>query len=123
MSEREIAGALSGHEEFLARTFDAWRDEFRGILEDHRRYIQDQLERIEREIEKKSDKENVDVLVRSIHEELHRHADEINRLHARVGEKLGTDTMWKIAAFALAIGGAVGGLIGFLINLLMKVRP
>lgn len=57
------------------------------------------------------------------HEELHRHADEINRLHSRVGAKLGTETMWKIAGFALAIGGSVGGLIGFLINLLMKVRP
>ena len=108
---------------FFTRAFEAWRDEFRGILENHRREIQDRLEKIEREIEKKSDKENVDVLVRGIHEELHRHTDEINRLHARVGAKLGSDTMWKIAAFALAIGGAVGGLIGFLINLLMKVRP
>ena len=63
------------------------------------------------------------MLVRGIHEELHRHTDEINRLHSRVGEKLGTEPMWKIAGFALAIGGTVGGLIGFLINLLMKVRP
>jgi len=61
--------------------------------------------------------------VRGIHEELHRHTDEINRLHGRVGERLGTETMWKIAGFALAIGGTVGGLIGFLINLMMKVRP
>jgi hypothetical protein len=65
----------------------------------------------------------IGVIERGIHEELHRHADEINRLHSCVGAKLGTDTRWKIAGFALAIGGSVGGLIGFLMNLLMKVRP
>lgn len=123
MTDQSQPGGTACHEEFLARTFDAWRQEFRNILENHRREIQDRLEKIEREIEKKSDKENVDVLVRGIHEELHRHTDEINRLHSRVGEKLGTETMWKIAGFALAIGGTVGGLIGFLINLMMKVRP
>lgn len=123
MTDHSQPGSATCHEEFLTRTFDAWRQEFRNILENHRREIQDRLEKIEREIEKKSDKENVDVLVRGINEELHRHADEINRLHSRVGGKLGTDTMWKIAGFALAIGGSVGGLIGFLINLLMKVRP
>ena len=41
-------------ERLLVRTFEAWRSEFRGILEDHRREIQDRLEKIEREIEKKS---------------------------------------------------------------------
>jgi len=46
-------------ERLLAKTFDAWRAEFRSILEDHRRDIQDRLEHIEREIEKKSDKENL----------------------------------------------------------------
>lgn len=122
MTEQPHPGASTGHEEFLARTFDAWRQEFRNILENHRREIQDRLEKIEREIEKKSDKENVDVLVRGIHVELHRHTEEINRLHSRVSAKLGTDTMWKIAGLALAIGGSVGGLIGFLINLIMKVR-
>lgn len=126
MDERELGQPPCNWEQserLLARTFESWRAEFRTILEDHRREIQARLEKIEREIEKKSDKENVDVLVRGIHEELHRHTDEINRLHSRVGEKLGTETMWKIAGFALAIGGTVGGLIGFLINLMMKVRP
>ena len=122
MSEKEMAGALSGHEEFLARTFEAWRDEFRGILEDHRLYIQDQLERIEREIEKKSDKENVDVQMRGIHDELHRHTEEINRLHARVGNKMGSETMWKIVGLILTLGGAIGGLMGFLINLLLRTK-
>ena len=46
-------------ERLLVRTFEAWRSEFRGILEDHRREIQARLEKIEREIEKKSDKETV----------------------------------------------------------------
>jgi len=123
MTDRPQTGGIACHEEFLTWTFDAWRQEFRNILENRRREIQDRIEKIERDIEKKSDKKNVDVLVRGIHEELHRHADEINRLHSRVGEKLGTETMWKIAGFALAIGGSVGGLIGFLINLMMKVRP
>jgi hypothetical protein len=50
---------LTASEEMLARTFDAWRKEFRGILENHRREIQDRLEKIEREIEKKSDKEKI----------------------------------------------------------------
>jgi len=43
---------LSASEELLARTFDHWREEFRSILESHRREIQDRLEKIEREIEK-----------------------------------------------------------------------
>ena len=47
------------------------------ILEDHRREIQNRLEKIEREIEKKSDKENVDMLARSIYSELRRHTEEI----------------------------------------------
>jgi len=106
---------LSASEELLARTFDHWREEFRSILE-----IQDRLEKIEREIEKKSDKENVEVLVRSIYSDLHRHAEEIDRLHARVGSKMGTETMWKIVGLVLTIGSTVGGLIGFLIHLLLR---
>lgn len=85
--------------------------------------IQDRLEKIEREIEKKSDKENVEVLVRSIYSDLHRHAEEIDRLHARVGSKMGTETMWKIVGLVLTIGSTIGGLVGFLIHLLLKVNP
>ena len=114
---------LSASEELLARTFDGWREEFRAILETHRREIQARLEKIEREIEKKSDKENVEIMVRGIHDELRRHADEIDRLHVRVTAKMGTETMWKLAALLLAVAGAVGGLFGFLIHLLMRLRP
>jgi predicted phage gp36 major capsid-like protein len=114
---------LTASEEMLARTFDAWRKEFRGILENHRREIHDRLEKIEREIEKKSDKENVDVLVRSINADLHRHAEEIDRLHNRVSTKVGTETMWKIIGLMLGIGTAVGGVIGYLINFTMRIKP
>lgn len=122
MNETKPNG-LSASEELLARTFETWRKEFRGILETHRREIQDRLEKIEREIEKKSDKENVDVLVRGIHADLHRHAEEIDRLHARISTKVGADTMWKVIGLALAIGTAGGGLIGYLINLILKLKP
>ena len=114
---------LSVHEELLARTFEGWREEFRGILENHRREIQARLEKIEREIEKKSDKENVEILVRGIHEELRRHGEEISRLHSRVSAKVGAETMWKLAALLLSVAGTVGALIGFLIHLLMRIKP
>ena len=124
MGERTTTpSGLSGSEELLARTFDHWREEFRSILENHRREIQDRLEKIEREIEKKSDKENVEVLVRSIYADLHRHAEEIDRLHARVGYKMGTETMWKIVGLVMTIGSTIGGLVGFLIHLMLKVNP
>ena len=71
-------------EAYLTRTFDVWRAEFRAILEDHRRDIQDRLEKIEREIEKKSDKENVDLLVRSLREDLRRHAEDIKAVSVKV---------------------------------------
>ena len=113
---------LSAHEELLARTFEGWREEFRGILENHRREIQARLEKIEREIDRKSDKENVEIIVRGIHDELRRHAEEIDRLHVRVGAKMGTETMWKLAALLLSVAGTVGALIGFLIHLLLRIK-
>ena len=73
--------------------------------------------------EKKSDKENVEVLVRGINSDLHRHAEEIDRLHTRVSGKVGTETMWKIVGLTLGVGTAVGGLIGYLINLTLRLKP
>ena len=105
-------------ERLLVRTFDAWRAEFRSILEDHRREIQARLEKIEREIEKKSDKENVDLLARSIHEELRRHADDIKNLYAGLNDKLGIKTMWKVVGLVLTLGSVFGGVVGFVIHLL-----
>jgi len=105
-------------ERLLVRTFDAWRAEFRSILEDHRREIQARLEKIEREFEKKSDKENVDLLARSIHEELRRHADDIKNLYAGLNDKLGIETMWKVVGLVLTLGSVFGGVVGFVIHLL-----
>ena len=46
MPDKPQATGLSASEELLARTFDHWREEFRSILESHRREIQDRLEMI-----------------------------------------------------------------------------
>ena len=105
-------------EAYLTRTFDVWRAEFRAILEDHRRDIQDRLEKIEREIEKKSDKENVDLLVGSLREDLRRHAEDIKAVSSQLQSKMGVETMWKVVTLVLALGGAIGGLIGFLLRAL-----
>ena len=51
LMKRTTSGSWADGERLLAKTFDAWRAEFRRILEDHRREIQDRLEKIEREIE------------------------------------------------------------------------
>jgi len=103
-------------ERLLAKTFDAWRAEFRSILEDHRRDIQNRLEHTEREIEKKSDKENVELIVRGINDELTRHAEQIRELNTGLGGKVGVDTMWKIAGLIVTIGGIVSGIISAVIN-------
>ena len=103
-------------ERLLAKTFDAWRAEFRTILEDHRRDIQNRLEKIEREIEKKSDKENVDLIVRGINDELARHAEEIKSLHAGLEGKVGVETMWKVVGLVVALGGIISGVISAIIN-------
>lgn len=107
-------------ERMLAKTFDQWRAEFREILEDHRRDIQSRLETIERRIEQKSDKESVDLIVRSIHDELGRHADEIKSLRSEVGSKVGTDTLWKIAGLVIALGGVLSGIISALVSHLRR---
>ena len=122
MSEHEHSdqpfGGWADGERLLVRTFDAWRAEFRRILEDHRREIQDRLEKIEREIEKKSDKENVDLLVRGVQDELHRHTEEIKNLQKGLNEKMGVETMWKVIGLVLTLGSVFGGIVGFVVHLL-----
>ncbi len=117
MEKENGSQELEKSERLLARTFESWRAEFRSILEDHRRDIQARLEKIEREIEKKSDKENVELIARGIREELCRHADDIKDLYAGLSRKMGTETMWKVIGLALALSGALGGILGFLIRL------
>ncbi len=104
-------------ERLLVRTFEAWRSEFRGILEDHRREIQARLEKIEREIEKKSDKETVELLVNSVQADLRRHADDIKTLEAGLTNKMDVQTMWKVVGLVLTLGAAVGGLVSFIVQL------
>ena len=120
MAENECQGPTKcgwvDSERLLVKTFDQWRAEFRSILEEHRRDIQDRLERIEREIEKKSDKENVELIVRGINHELTRHAEQITCLHAAVESKVGTDTMWKVVGLVVTLGGIVSGIISAIIN-------
>ena len=77
-------------------------------------------EKIEREIEKKSDKENVDLLVRSIQDDLRRHTDDIKNLQSGMNEKMGVETMWKVVGLVLTVGGAVGGVVGFLVHVLTE---
>ena len=103
-------------ERLLAKTFDAWRAEFRTILEDHRRDIQNRLEMIERRIESKSDRENVDLVVRGINDDLKRHAEEIKVLRAGLEGKVRIDTMWKVAALVVTLGGIVSGIISAVIT-------
>lgn len=74
------------------------------------------LEKIEREIEKKSDKENVDLIVRGINDELARHAEEIKSLHAGLEGKVGVETMWKVVGLVVALGGIISGVISAIIN-------
>lgn len=120
MSENQCQGPTKcgwvESERLLAKTFDAWRAEFRTILEDHRRDIQNRLEMIERRMEQKSDRENVDLVVRGINEDLRVHAEEIKTLHAGLEGKVGVDTMWKIVGLVVTLGGVVSGIISAIIN-------
>lgn len=120
MAENECQGpancAWVESERLLAKTFDAWRAEFRTILEDHRRDIQSRLDTIERSIEKKSDRENVDLIVRGINDELNRHADEIKTIRTGLEGKVGVETMWKVAGLVVALGGIISGVISAVIN-------
>ena len=120
MAENECQGpAKCGwveSERLLAKTFDAWRAEFRSILEEHRRDIQNRLEKIEREIEKKSDKENVELVVRGINDELARHAEEIKNLHTGLEGKVAIEALWKVVGLVVALGGIISGIISAVIN-------
>ena len=120
MAENECQGPTKcgwvESERLLAKTFEAWRAEFRTILEDHRRDIQNRLETIEHRMETKSDRENVDLVVRGINEDLRRHAEEIKGLHASIEGKVGVATMWKVVGLVVAVGGIISGIISAVIN-------
>lgn len=122
MAERECEGPTKcgwvESERVLAKTFDAWRAEFREILEEHRKDIQNRLEKIERQIEQKSDKEYVALMVSGINDELARHTDEIKGIQTALEGKAGTESLWKLAVIIVAIGGVLSGIISAIVTYL-----
>lgn len=99
--------------DFLTRVFGEWRAEFRAILEGHKKDINDRLDKVEANLEKKSDKEHVEILVRGLQDDLRRHAAELDQLQEKMVHKLNTESLWKVIGLVLTIGSMVGGLIGF----------
>ena len=69
---------------------------------------------------KKTDKETLDLLMHSVQEDLHRHAEDIKTVEAGLSDKMGVETMWKVVGLMLTLGAAVGGLVSFLIGLVME---
>jgi len=104
----------------VALTFERWHSEFRALLEEHRRDIQTRLERIEKELDRKSDKETVELMISGVREDLRRHAEDIKCLYVGMSTKVSAETMWKVAGLALSVGGIIAGIVSFLLHLLVK---
>lgn len=104
----------------LTQTLEHWHMEFRALLEEHRRDIQTRLERMERELDRKSDKETVELMMTGVRDDLRRHADDIKCLYVGLSTKVSAETMWKVAALVLSLGGFIAGLVSFLLNLLVR---
>lgn len=104
----------------VALTFEHWHAEFRALLEEHRRDIQSRLERIEKELDRKSDKETVELMVSGVREDLRRHAEDIKCLYVGMNTKVSAETMWKVAGLALSLGGIIAGIVSFFLNWLVK---
>jgi hypothetical protein len=103
----------------VSQTFERWHTEFRALLEEHRRDIQARLERIEKELDRKSDKETVELMNAGVREDLRRHAEDIKCLYIGMSTKVSAETMWKVAGLALSLGGIIAGIVSFLLNLLV----
>lgn len=114
-----VAKSQNHETSLLTQTFEHWHDEFRALLEEHRRDIQARLERLERELDRKSDKEMVELMVTGVREDLRRHAGDIKCLYAGLGSKVSAETMWKVAALVLSLGGIIAGIVSFLLSLLV----
>lgn len=108
------------NESFFTKVFDRWRSEIREILDSHKKDIAARLEQIERNLEKKSDKEHVELMVKAIQADLERHASELDEIQTLLSKKMGTETMWKIIGLGLTFASMLGGMIGFLISLALK---
>lgn len=104
----------------LTQTFEHWHAEFRTLLEDHRRDIQTRLDRIEKELDRKSDRETVELMINGVREDLRRHSEDIKCLYVGLGTKVSAETMWKVAGLMISLGGIIAGIVTFLLNLLVK---
>ncbi|OPZ82253.1 MAG: hypothetical protein BWY76_02766 [bacterium ADurb.Bin429] len=104
----------------LTQTFEHWHAEFRALLEDHRRDIQTRLDRIEKELDRKSDRETVELMITGVREDLRRHTEDIKCLYVGLGTKVNAETMWKVAGLVLSLGGIIAGIVSFLLNLMLK---
>lgn len=117
---------MTGHlhinhaERMLGKLFGDWQRNMQTMLENHNRDIRDRLAKIEREIDKKSDKEQVEIMFQNTHRELKRQEEDINKIFASLNDKMGVATMWKIVGLVMALGSAFGGIIGFGISLIAK---
>jgi len=104
----------------MTQTFEHWHAEFRALLEEHRRDIQTRLARLEQELDRKSDKETVTLLVNGVREDLRRHTEDIKCLYVGLSTKVSAETMWKVAGLVLSLGGIIAGIVSFLLGLLVK---
>lgn len=104
----------------VTQTFEHWHAEFRALLEEHRRDIQSRLERIEKELDRKSDKETVELMITGVRDDLRRHSEDIKCLYVGLSTKVSAETMWKVAGLVLSLGGVIAGIVSFLLSLLVK---
>ena len=104
----------------LTLTFEHWHAEFRALLEEHRRDIQARLERLERELDRKSDKDTVELMITGVREDLRRHSEDIKCLYVGLSTKVSAETMWKVAGLVISLGGIIAGIVSFLLGLLVR---
>ena len=93
---------------------------FRALLEEHRRDIQSRLERLERELDRKSDKDTVELMITGVREDLRRHSEDIKCLYVGLSTKVSAETMWKVAGLVISLGGIIAGIVSFLLGLLVR---
>jgi len=59
-------------------------------------------------------------MVSGINDELARHADEIKGIQTTLEGKAGTDSLWKLAAIIVAVGGVLSGVISMALSYLKR---
>jgi hypothetical protein len=71
-------------------------------------------------LDRKSDKDTVELMVTGVRDDLRRHADDIKCLYIGMSTKVSAETMWKVAGLVLSVGGIIAGVVSFLLNLLLR---